>query len=334
MASGSSGVPMRCGWCERRCKNPKFLQCSHPFCEACLIDMVQKSRKGSRVSCPKCRTDLTLSVPSGTVFQLQTNLCVTLTLDQASGLASLLDPGAEMCQHHRRERLRYFCKNCWTPICLDCKMTVPHDKHDAMDLETAVREAKDELQRQGYDARIKAASREVARYMQVLEQYRTTAEQKRKWAESQLRGRAEALKTQVDAALAQGLRSLRAASQDVEGNLQRYRAEAESWQNTTREMDRQLTRVLSDSDRHSCSSTDVFAFLKTMSTEGSEDQFNQLVTRIASNPAAECRDIGVGAEYEESIPPGAVARFVGTARVEGRELATELGQLSIWSPRI
>ena len=120
---------LKCGLCLNTYKNPKFLPCYHTFCEGCLVNLDQN--RGHRpLQCPQCRQKVQL--PPGGVSQLQTNFYIT----------PLLNP--ERCQLHRTEKLRFYCTQCSTAICLDCKLT-DHDKHEAQDLGKAVDEAKKEL---------------------------------------------------------------------------------------------------------------------------------------------------------------------------------------------
>ena len=122
---------LKCGLCLNTYKNPKFLPCYHTFCEGCLVNLDQN--RGDRpLQCPQCRQRVQL--PPGGVSQLQTNFYIT----------PLLNP--ERCQLHRTEKLRFYCTQCSTAICLDCKLT-DHDKHEAQDLGKAVDEAKTKLKK-------------------------------------------------------------------------------------------------------------------------------------------------------------------------------------------
>ncbi|KAK7486458.1 hypothetical protein BaRGS_00022259 [Batillaria attramentaria] len=323
MASGTLSETrsdsLQCSVCLDQFKNPKFLHCYHTFCEGCLRRLERKSQ----VKCPECRS--VTEIPDGGVSRLQTNFYITRRLDSASGSAG---NGAEMCQFHSTEKLRYFCANCFTPICLDCKMTSPHDRHSAMDLDTAIREARDELKKQKANCEkwLKEATRKLSSYVRTLEEYRRIAEQKQRKAEDELRERAETLKRQVDAALADGLRSIRAASVEVKQPLLQHRSEAERLLQEVQVVEKDFNHVLSDSNRSS--GREVFSAWQTMSSgKGSEAQLRRLIQYVSSNPAAHCRNLAVGVQHEECVGPGTIARFVGKARVEGRELADELGQL-------
>ena len=129
MASECEEDNLKCGLRLDIYKNPKFLPCYHTFCEGCLINLDQ-NRGDKPLQCPECRQRVQL--PPGGVSQLQTNFYIT----------PLLNP--ERCRLHRTEKLRYYCTQCNTAICLYCKLT-NHDKHEALDLSQADDETKKEL---------------------------------------------------------------------------------------------------------------------------------------------------------------------------------------------
>ena len=130
MASADEEDDLTCGLCLNTYKSPKFLPCHHTFCEGCLVSL-DENKGNNPLMCPKCRQRVQL--PAGGVSQLQSNYYITPLLN------------AERCQLHRTEKLRFYCRECSTVLCVSCKLT-DHDKHEARDLGKALHDAKTELE--------------------------------------------------------------------------------------------------------------------------------------------------------------------------------------------
>ncbi|XP_029386456.1 zinc-binding protein A33-like [Echeneis naucrates] len=116
MASGWSVPPseLSCPVCQDTFKDPVLLSCSHSFCGGCVVQWWKA--KGAR-QCPVCKAvNPRTKPPRNLVLK---NLCEAFQLEVLSG---------SVCPLHT-ERLKLYCLDHQTPVCLVCRDSYEHRNH-------------------------------------------------------------------------------------------------------------------------------------------------------------------------------------------------------------
>ncbi|XP_074513619.1 nuclear factor 7, brain-like [Sebastes fasciatus] len=119
-----------CPVCQDIFKDPVLLRCSHSFCKVCVQTWW---RTQQRRECPVCRVSSTKVLPSNRVLK---NLCEAFQLEVDSGV---------YCSLHN-ERLKLFCRDHQTPICVVCKESNLHRNHCFTPSDEAAQTHRDDLQ--------------------------------------------------------------------------------------------------------------------------------------------------------------------------------------------
>ena len=102
---------------------PKFLPCHHTFCKDCLREYVQ--HVGDEIECPSCRK--IANIPAAGIAALQTNFYVKYIQSLVLG-SSDLGSNTKQCSFHPDDQLKYYCHDCHTSQCHNCKCTVATHK--------------------------------------------------------------------------------------------------------------------------------------------------------------------------------------------------------------
>ncbi|XP_057712132.1 E3 ubiquitin-protein ligase TRIM35-like isoform X2 [Corythoichthys intestinalis] len=135
---------LSCTICCEIFKEPVVLKCSHSFCGPCLKR--HWARQNQTRDCPLCRRPARGEpVPSLTIR----NLCEALVQDEDDGSDD--DDGdfdyrpREMCLIHRKE-LTLFCRVDQEPICVVCKTSKRHKRHECCPVKEAMADLKVKLE--------------------------------------------------------------------------------------------------------------------------------------------------------------------------------------------
>ncbi|XP_076603592.1 E3 ubiquitin-protein ligase TRIM35-like [Chaetodon auriga] len=111
--SAASGE-LSCPVCQDTFKDPVLLNCSHSFCQACVRKWWRTKRTRE---CPVCKTvSSTKSPPRNLVLK---NLCEAFLLEVESGV---------VCPLHT-EKLKLYCEDHRTPVCVVCRDSTSHRNH-------------------------------------------------------------------------------------------------------------------------------------------------------------------------------------------------------------
>lgn len=105
---------LSCPVCQDIFKDPVLLPCSHSFCNVCIQ---RWWRTRQTTSCPVCKAVSTQSVPPRNL--VLKNLCEAFLLEVESGV---------ICRQHT-ERLKLYCLDHQTPVCVVCRDSSQHRSH-------------------------------------------------------------------------------------------------------------------------------------------------------------------------------------------------------------
>ncbi|KAL2080837.1 hypothetical protein ACEWY4_022690 [Coilia grayii] len=137
MASISfSEEDLSCPVCTEIFKDPVFLSCSHSICKACVQQFWET--KGSR-ECPVCRRRSSKDRPPPNLHLK--NLCETF-LQERSQRASVVPE--MLCSLHS-EKLKLFCLEDKQPVCVVCRDSKTHRKHNFSPISEAALDIKEDL---------------------------------------------------------------------------------------------------------------------------------------------------------------------------------------------
>ena len=271
MAAKGEEDDLICGLCLETYKNPKFLPCHHTFCEGCLVKL-DKNRGNRPLQCPQCRQRVQL--PPGGVSQLQTNFYIT----------PLLSP--ERCQLHRTEKLRFYCTQCSTAICLDCKLT-DHDKHEAQDLGKAVDEAKKELK--NCQERLGKSESTLKTQLVRIEENISFSRDTHEAFISQVDKRVEQITLMVSECRDGLVKELATATHNFYAPMHEDKRCVKDSLTTVRSLQQEVTQVLEGSSTHT-----LFSLTSDMRTgRGSQQQLDQLTVNFPPHndrPVLHCDD--------------------------------------------
>ncbi|XP_061086187.1 E3 ubiquitin-protein ligase TRIM35-like [Conger conger] len=138
MASGSSLLEeeLSCPVCSEIFRDPVILTCSHSFCKACLQQYWDQ--KGSR-ECPVCRRKYSKGfLPPNLALR---NTCEAFLKERSQRA----EAGSEVLCSLHSEKLKLFCWDDQTPICLVCQTSEKHENHKLRPVQEAAGKYKEKL---------------------------------------------------------------------------------------------------------------------------------------------------------------------------------------------
>ncbi|XP_041806644.1 nuclear factor 7, brain-like [Chelmon rostratus] len=116
------GSELSCPVCQDTFKDPVLLPCSHSFCNACVLKWWGTKQT---LECPLCKTvSSTNSPPRNLVLK---NLCDAFLLEMESGV---------VCRLHT-EKLKLYCEDHRTPVCVVCRDSNNHRNHKFIPVDEA-----------------------------------------------------------------------------------------------------------------------------------------------------------------------------------------------------
>uniref|UniRef100_A0A3B3R9P9 Tripartite motif containing 35-13 n=1 Tax=Paramormyrops kingsleyae TaxID=1676925 RepID=A0A3B3R9P9_9TELE len=138
MAARSSGLEeeLTCPVCYEIYRDPVVLKCSHSFCKVCLQQFW--GEKGSQ-ECPVCRRRCSMDPPL-TNLALK-NACEAFLQGRAQRSAAASEGH---CRLHN-EKLKLFCLDDQTPVCLVCRDSKWHENHKLRPIQEVIPEYKEDL---------------------------------------------------------------------------------------------------------------------------------------------------------------------------------------------
>ncbi|CAB1319037.1 unnamed protein product [Coregonus sp. 'balchen'] len=117
-------------------KDPVLLSCSHSFCKACLQEFWKEKEWQE---CPVCRRRSSRSEPPNN--RALKNLCEAFLQERRQRASA----GPQVLCSLHGEKLKLFCLEDKQPICVVCRDSRKHKKHDCIPIDEAVQEHKEEL---------------------------------------------------------------------------------------------------------------------------------------------------------------------------------------------
>ncbi|XP_061074462.1 E3 ubiquitin-protein ligase TRIM35-like [Conger conger] len=138
MASGSSLLEeeLSCPVCSEIFRDPVLLSCSHSFCKACLQQYWDQ--KGSQ-ECPVCRRRSSKEHPP--VNRSLRNTCEAFLKERSQKA----EAGSEVLCSLHSEKLKLFCLDDQTPVCVVCQTSKKHRTHIMLPVQEASEDYKEEL---------------------------------------------------------------------------------------------------------------------------------------------------------------------------------------------
>lgn len=117
-----------CPVCQDEFQDPVIIECHHSFCRSCIEAWIDNSpiqdlsMRRSKFRCPSCKT--TNKIPFNGVSGFPKSFYIEQLMDAKSRSQS----SYPMCPKHKTEDLRFYCKDCETTMCRDCKV-LKHEGH-------------------------------------------------------------------------------------------------------------------------------------------------------------------------------------------------------------
>uniref|UniRef100_UPI0037E91CBF nuclear factor 7, ovary-like n=1 Tax=Semicossyphus pulcher TaxID=241346 RepID=UPI0037E91CBF len=129
---------LSCPVCREIFKDPVVLSCSHSFCNDCLQRWWREKQINN---CPLCK-EVSLSSDPPRNLALK-NLCEAF-LEERDQRASA--ESEALCSLHSK-KLRLFCLDHQEPVCVVCRDSKTHKKHEFIPIDEAAQDHREELQK-------------------------------------------------------------------------------------------------------------------------------------------------------------------------------------------
>lgn len=146
---------LSCPVCQDFYKDPVLLPCSHSFCNVCVQEWWATKQMRE---CPVCKTLSSTNTPPPRNLVLK-NLCEAFLLEVESGV---------VCRMHT-EKLKLYCLDHRTPICVVCRDSSNHKKHTFIPIDEAA-----ELRRNRLLDNLKPLQKKVKLFNQVKVNFEKT----------------------------------------------------------------------------------------------------------------------------------------------------------------
>lgn len=113
----------KCTLCLNATTNPKFLKCSHAFCQDCLAKRVQTDQNEKNfLTCPECHQNILLPDEGIECLPVDPINYVFEVLDKVKtvSISRATESADSYCYEHVDEKLALYCKLCETCVCPKC----------------------------------------------------------------------------------------------------------------------------------------------------------------------------------------------------------------------
>lgn len=124
---------LSCPVCLNTFSDPVILLCSHSFCKACLQEFWKEKEWQE---CPVCRRRSSRSEPPNN--RALKNLCEAFLQERRQRASA----GSEVLCSLHGEKFKLFCLEHEQPICVVCRDSRKHKKHDCIPIDEAVQDLK------------------------------------------------------------------------------------------------------------------------------------------------------------------------------------------------
>ena len=124
-----------CAICCDEYKDPVIIQCHHSFCRKCITEWINHNKSiNGTYTCPTCK-EINEMVPLKTSFVVEQMRAI---VEKTKKVTS----SYPQCDRHADEDLRFYCRDCETPVCRDCRIVKHHQGHEFDTIETVASEFK------------------------------------------------------------------------------------------------------------------------------------------------------------------------------------------------
>ena len=123
-----SEVECTCPVCCEIFKDPVLLLCGHSFCKSCLQEWWRKS---TQQTCPVCKEIFPMGEPPRNLALRNLSDALRQERSQKADSAS-----EELCSLHS-EKLKLFCHDDQQLVCLICRDSLKHKKHNCVPVNEA-----------------------------------------------------------------------------------------------------------------------------------------------------------------------------------------------------
>ncbi|XP_029105237.1 tripartite motif-containing protein 35-like [Scleropages formosus] len=168
---------LTCPVCRDIYRDPVLLKCSHSLCGTCLQ---QCCRANGPWKCPVCRRScVSLSAPLNLALK---NTCEAFLQERRQGAAA----GTEFLCHLHNGKLKLFCLDDQTPVCLVCQTSKKHENHKFRPVQEVTKEYKEELRAalKPLQTKLKVFNRVKQTWEQTAEHIKSQAKQTEKQIQS------------------------------------------------------------------------------------------------------------------------------------------------------
>ncbi|XP_069077184.1 E3 ubiquitin-protein ligase TRIM39-like [Pleurodeles waltl] len=142
MAAAAQGANLKdeatCSICLEYFTDPVTIDCGHNFCRSCITQSWEGRDENS--PCPQCR-----EISPGRILRPNTQLGNIVEMLKQLHLPPVKPPEGNLCEKHE-ERLRLFCEDDQSLICVVCDRSEEHRSHSVTPIEEAAQEHKVKLQ--------------------------------------------------------------------------------------------------------------------------------------------------------------------------------------------
>ena len=148
---------LKCSICQVTYTDPKLLQCNHPFCQECLVKLVDSQQELGQLllTCPTCRqlTPVPANGVAGLKPAVHISCCVEIVeelkkvLGQTNASHSPASHGITViCPDHGGIKVEMYCNTCETTICRKCiGSDGKHHSHECVDINYAFEKYKEKI---------------------------------------------------------------------------------------------------------------------------------------------------------------------------------------------
>ena len=212
-------------------------KCEEYFCEKCNKDFLKRMRIDGSFSVTNL-ADVSMdnqgrtASPAGNDYD---------SLDSVV-LPAILPPGFGLrCKDHETEELRYFCVECDTPICRDCKI-LSHEGHETKSLQDVYEDKKENLNQaiKGSNASIRKLHGECTE----INSRRMEIDQESRDAVTMIENHANEAKMMIDELSKKLIKTIRAQNTECRGTLENCREKVKEKVRTLQDLVENATKML------------------------------------------------------------------------------------------
>ena len=248
---------LTCPICLSEFNDPVIIDCHHSFCRSCLDMHIQSnSTLNKTFSCPVCKHKNNVPLRGVSGFQKsfvveQFRDVLKSTESDSSWYTNSKETGKQqeypMCQSHPTEDLRFFCIECQSKICRDCKLS-NHDGHTTQMIHERAKELKCNLK-----SMVENIDINLENFTMIRKKHNDNNvhlyDLKEKGVNS-IRNQARAIKDQIDSLAKQLEETLEKHFEDSELSVESKLFESESMMGVLRDFKASVQRLIAIGQDH------------------------------------------------------------------------------------